>query len=112
MTDLRTMTILGLMGRILPEIDRGDVVPPAEIRDAIAQGTILQYLKDRYGDFPEFSPIYPAEGTLLRKELRGVLEVLRGRESFKLGVEKNGLCFLLAYCIELLVQRNLNEVIQ
>jgi hypothetical protein len=111
MTDLRSVTILGLMARILPEIDRGDIVPPADVRDAIAKGTILELLKQRYGDYPEFSPIHKAESVLLRNELRTMMEAVAGRESFKLGLEKNGLCFLLAYCIELLAHRNIKEVL-
>jgi hypothetical protein len=111
MTDLRSMTILGLMARVLPEIDRGDVLPPADVRDAIAKGTILELLKKRYGDYPEFSPIYEAESALLRKELREVLEAVDGREALKLGLEKNGLCYLLAYCIELLAHRNMKEIL-
>jgi hypothetical protein len=110
MTDLRSLTILGLIGRLLPEIDRGDILPPAEVQDAIAKGTILDLLKKRYGDFPEFSPIHKAESVLLRKELRDVMEAVDGRESFKLGVENNGLCFLVAYCLDMLVHRNLKEL--
>jgi hypothetical protein len=111
MTDLRSLTILGLIGRLLPEIDRGDSLPPAEVQDAIAKGTILDLLKKRYGDYPEFSPIHKAESALLRKELREVMEAVAGRESFKLGVENNGLCFLVAYCLEMLAHRNLKEII-
>jgi hypothetical protein len=39
------------------------------------------------------------------------MEALGGREEFKLGVEKNGLCFVLAYCIELLIHRNLKDIL-
>jgi hypothetical protein len=110
MTDLRSLTILGLIGRLLPEIDRGDVLSPPEVRNAVANGTILDLLKKRYGDFPEFSPIHEAESALLRKELRDAMEAVGGRESFKLGLENNGLCFLIAYCLEMLVHRNLKEL--
>lgn len=34
------------------------------------------------------------------------------REASKLGVEKNGLCYLLAYCMELLVHRNVKEIFE
>jgi hypothetical protein len=111
-TDLRSLTILGLMGRLLGEIDRGNVLPPSEVRTAVANGTILDLLKEQYGDFPEFSPIHKAESALLRTELRTVMEAVDGRESFKLGLEKNGLCFLLAYCIEMLMHRNLKEILR
>jgi len=110
MTDLRSLTILGLISRLLPEIDRGDLLSPSEVRDAVTKGTILDLLKKRYGDFPEFSPIHKAESALLRKELRDAMEAVGGRESFKLGLENNGLCFLIAYCLEMLVHRNLKEI--
>ena len=110
MTDLRSLTILGLIGGLLPEIDRGDVLSPSEVRDAVANGMILDLLKERYGDFPGFAPVYEAESALLRKELRDVMEAVDGRESYKLGLEKNGLCFLIAYCLEMLVHRNLKEL--
>src|SRR5262249_32593678 len=42
--------------------------------------------------------------------LRDVMEAIDGRESFKLGLENNGLCFVVAYCLELLTHRNLKEL--
>jgi hypothetical protein len=110
MTDLRSLTILGLIVRLLPELDRGDVLSPSEVRDAVAKGSILDLLKNRYGDYPEFSPIRKGESALLRQELREAMEAVGGRESFKLGLEKNGLCLLVAYCLEMLVHRNLKEI--
>ena len=110
MTDLRSLPILGLISRLLPEIDRGAILSPSEVRDAIGKGTILDLLKERYGDFPEFSPIRKGESALLRKELREAMEAVGGRESFKLGLENNGLCFLVAYCLEMLVHHNLKEI--
>src|SRR5262249_39247656 len=79
MTDLRSLTILGLIGRLLPQIDRGDDLPPSEVQDAIAKGTILEMLKQRNGDFPEFSPVYKPESILMQKELRDGMEAIDGR---------------------------------
>jgi hypothetical protein len=110
MSDLRSLTILGLIARLLPQIDSGDVLSPSEVREAVDQGTILDLLKNRYGDYPEFSPIRKGESALLRQELREAMEAVGGRESFKLGLEKNGLCFLVAYCLQMLVDRNLKEL--
>jgi hypothetical protein len=67
-------------------------------------------LKQRYGDFPEFSPVYKAESVLQQKELRDVMEAVEGRESSKLGLENNGLCIVVAYCLEMLAHRNLKEI--
>jgi hypothetical protein len=39
------------------------------------------------------------------------LSIYDGREESKMGVRKNGLCLLVGYCIEMLVQRNLREVL-
>jgi hypothetical protein len=63
-----------------------------------------------YGDFPEFAPIHKAEAALLRKELRAVVEKYAGREETKMGVAKNGLCLLVGYCLEMLMERNIHEV--
>jgi hypothetical protein len=38
------------------------------------------------------------------------MEAVDGRESFKLGLENNGLCSVVAYCIEMLAHRNLKEL--
>ena len=110
MTDLRNLTILALMGRLLAQIDKGDVVPPAEIKQAIAKGTVLELLLERFGDFPEFAPIHKAEFAMLQHELRSIMDAVDGREVSKLGVENSGLCLLLAYCIEMLVHRNIKEI--
>jgi hypothetical protein len=112
MTDLRNLTILGVMARLISHIDGGDTVPPVEIKQAVAKGTILELLRKRIGDFPEFSPFHEAESVLLQHELRSVMDGVAGREESKLGVEKNGLCMLLAYCLEMLMHRNIKEIIR
>jgi hypothetical protein len=112
MTDLRNLTIIGMMGRLNMLIDEGEAgLAPAEVKRRIAEGTILDCLRGLYGDFPEFSPIHKAERVLLLKELKTALEIYDGREESKLGVKNNGLCLLVGYCIEMLMQRNLHEVL-
>jgi hypothetical protein len=110
MTDLRSLTILRLMRHLLAHIDRGDVVAPNEIKQAVAQGTVFQLLRKRFRDFPEFSPIHEADSVLLQNELRSTLDTVAGRKEFKLGVENNGLCFLVAYCLEMLAHPNIKEI--
>ena len=112
MTDLRNVTIIGLIGRLNMLIDEGQAPPtPAEVQHRVADGTILKHLATLYGNFPEFSPIHQAEGVLLLKELKGVLELYAGREEHKMGVRNSGLCLLVGYCVEMLAQRNIREVL-
>jgi len=70
----------------------------------------LERLRISFGDFPEFTPVHQAEGILLLKEWKGVVESHRGREETKMGVQHNGLCLLVGYCLEMLMQRNVREV--
>lgn len=112
MTDLRSVTIIGMMGRLNMLIDEGENrLTPAEVKRHITDGTILDCLRRRYGDFPEFAPIHKAEAVLLRRELKAALDTYDGREESKMGVRNNGLCLLVGYCIEMLLQRNLHEVL-
>jgi hypothetical protein len=112
MTDLKNLTILGLLGRLNMLIDEGQAaLPPREVQKRIADGTILRHLAGLYGDFPEFSPVHQIEGVLLLRELQAVLDLYDGREETKMGVQNNGLCLLVGYCVELLVQRNIREVL-
>ena len=60
--------------------------------------------------FPEFSPVQQVETVLLLKELRTVVGTYDGREEAKMGVRNSGLCLLVGYCIEMLMQRNIREV--
>jgi hypothetical protein len=112
MTDLRNLTILGMMARLNMLLDEGaSGLTVAEVKRCITEGTILDRLCRLYGDFPEFAPIFQAEAVLLRQELRAVLEKYDGREESKMGVAQNGLCLLMGYCLEMLVERNLREVL-
>jgi len=107
MTDLRSVTIIGLMGRLNMLIDEAQhVITCAEAKACVTDGTILDRLRRTYGDFPEFAPIHKAEAILLVKELQAVVEKYRDREESKMGVRHNGLCLIVGYCLEMLMERN------
>ena len=111
MTDLRNLTILGLLGRLNGLIDEGETLAPCEeVRRFVRSGKVLDRLRERYGDFPEFSPLNKAEATLLRNELIAMEEKFAGREEDKMGVSRNGLCLLAGYCLEMLIERHIREV--
>ncbi len=111
MTDLRNVAIIGMMGRLNMLIDEGVTAPtPADVKSLVADGTILDRLCSLYGKFPEFAPIHKAEGALLRKELKAVADKYAGEEESRMGVEKNGLCLLMGYCLDMLMERSLHEL--
>jgi hypothetical protein len=112
MTDLRSLAIIGMMGRLNMLVDEADVaISPSEVKQWIADGSILDQLRALYGDYPEFSPVHKAEAILMLTEWKTVLDIYAGREESKMGVSKNGLCLLIGYCIEMLMQRNLRELV-
>jgi hypothetical protein len=93
MSDLRNLTIIGLLGRLNALIDDGGaVLSPEEVKRCIASRTILELLRDRYGDYPELAPIHKAEEILMQQELTAMMEKYSGREEEKMGVRKSGLC--------------------
>jgi hypothetical protein len=113
MTDLRNVTVIGMMARLNTLLDEGASAPtPAEVKKLINEGTILARLCSLYGEYPEFSPIHKAEAVLLRQELKTKVEKFAGREDRKMGVKNNGLCLLLGYCLEVLAERNLHEIMR
>jgi hypothetical protein len=112
MTDLRNIAVIGMMARLNMLVDEATVaISCSDVKQWIADGTILDHLRALYGDFPEFTPVHEAEAILMLKEWRTVVDIYDGREESKMGVSKNGLCLLIGYCIEILVQRNLHELV-
>jgi hypothetical protein len=71
MTDLRNVAVIGMMGRLNMLIDEATVaISPSEVKQWIANGTILDYLRALYGDFPEFTPVHEALGAEDREQGR------------------------------------------
>jgi hypothetical protein len=81
------------------------------VKRCIASRTILELLRCRYGDYPELAPIHKAEAILIQQELTAMMEKYSGREEQKLGVSKSGLCLLVGYCLEILMERNIKQAI-
>ena len=112
MSDLRNLTIIGFLGRLNALLDGGGPGPsPEEVRQCIASRTILELLRGRYGDYPELAPIHKAEAILMQHELIAMMEKYSGREEQKMGVSKSGVCLLVGYCLEILMERNIKEAI-
>jgi hypothetical protein len=71
---------------------------------------LIKFLNERLGDFdwglfgPEFD-----QGTSFVEAMQFEAEVFKDRERRKLGIEKSGVCLLLAFCIEAMQQLGTNE---
>jgi hypothetical protein len=112
MSDLRNLTIIGFLARLNALLDDGGAVPsPEEVKRCIASRTILELLRGRFGDYPEFAPIHQAEAILMQQELAAMTEKYSGREEQKMGVSKSGLCLLVGYGLEILMERHIKEAI-
>lgn len=84
-------------------LDQGEAIPVEVAHERIADGSLLDWLDDRYGKEPHYLDLslYDKDErrTILSgfKELSNVVDASR-----KLGVSHNGIALCLAYCIEIL----------
>ena len=79
-------------------IDRGEVLDIHETRKAINEERIFPWLKDKYGQDVDIS-LYSDSDLREINDLFANLNNVVDAES-KFGIKRNGLCLLLAYCIE------------
>ncbi|WP_300604788.1 hypothetical protein [Niabella sp.] len=81
-------------------VDSGEFISLSDMKKAIDNKTVFSLLKSRYEDRLDISLYTEEELAKLEEffyELNNVLD-----EQRKLGIEKNGLCLLVAYCFEAL----------
>lgn len=79
-------------------IDRGEVLDIQETRNAINGERLFPWLKDKYGRDIDIS-LYSDSDLREINDLFANLNNVVDAES-KLGIKRNGLCLLVAYCIE------------
>jgi hypothetical protein len=96
--------LFSLTSQVNAAIDAGRVkVKPEEMRYIIDQGELFSFLKGQREDFEV--NISPEDQDYLNRNLAQMASLFRSAERKKLGIEKNGLCLLLAYLLEL-IQRS------
>ena len=103
---VRLSTFTYLAFEVNAALDTGNYsgIGIGEIKRHIDAGDILQFLSERLGDDIDLSLFRKADEAEIVERIREVREVLEGRERKKTGICRNGLCLLIAYCLEI-VQR-------
>jgi len=84
-------------------LDQGEVIPIEEVQERIMDGSLLDWLDDRYGKEPHYldlSSYENQERQEINAAFRALLENVNADR--KLGVSRNGIALCLAYCIEIL----------
>jgi hypothetical protein len=103
---LRIAPVSSVAFDLITAIDHGflEEITFDEIYREIESGNLIAFLKNRLGDNVDLSLVTTdtAQGRSFIKVMQRLPDVLRGNERKKLGVEKSGLCLLLAFCIEVM----------
>ncbi len=104
---LQSLTLTILQLNHLLDTGKYNDISTEDVKNEIEKGTILRYLKDKAkGDidlslFLE-SDTYPNFEKLYCEQLQSILEAYGGDERRKWGVEKLGLCLLIAWTNEII----------
>ena len=80
-------------------IDQGEILKVDELKKTIEHGDLFAWLKGKFGDDLDVSLFSDAQ---LRSIQNLFLNQQGINERKKFGVENNGLCFLVAYCLNLI----------
>jgi len=78
------------------------VLPFEEIHTAAEENRLVEYLAERFGDKADLSffRAHPEEEAAVNLALADVAGGFYGRESRKTGVERSGLCLVIAFILE------------
>lgn len=81
-------------------IDNGEFISLSEIKEKINNKAVFPFLKSKYEDRLDISIYTEEELEKLEEFFFGLYNAVD--EQRKMGIEKNGLCLLVAYCFEAL----------
>jgi hypothetical protein len=102
-TNLRLSSLSYLAHEVNAAIDAGRGLDMAfdEVYDAVDQGRVIEFLTERLGETVDLSLLNPGDEQerALAPVLQDVAASLRGRERRKTGVERNGLCLIMTFCL-------------
>lgn len=79
-------------------VDSGEFISLSEMKKAIDNKSVFCFLKSQYKDRLDISLYTEEELTRLEEFFYGLNNVVD--EQRKMGIEKNGLCLLIAYCFQ------------
>jgi hypothetical protein len=102
MTERLRLTTLSIVAfELNAAIDQGliDKFSYDEVYEKIADGSLIVFLRERLGDAIDISLLEhdPEQSTLFIELLQRTANCVTGSD---FGVEKHGICLLLAFCIE------------
>src|SRR5687767_4316600 len=100
-----TYTFLGFHFNSL--VDAGEVLDLQETHDKIRSKSLFKWLKSKYSDSLDVS-LFSKEQLDKIEDFFESLSIVTN-ERRKMGIEKNGLCLLVAYCFEA-TQREENKL--
>lgn len=81
-------------------VDNGEFISLFDIKREINKRNVLNFLKSQYEDKFDISLYTEEELEALEEFFHGLNDAVD--EQRKMGIEKNGLCLLIAYCFEAL----------
>lgn len=91
-----TFTFLGFHFNSL--VDSGEFVGLNEMREQLSKGNLFKWLEEKYGNRVDVSLFSNEEIKKIESFFKNLSDnVDEGR---KMGIEKNGLCLLVAYCFD------------
>lgn len=86
-------------------LDRGKTLDVDEVHRHVEVGDVLDWVSEQFADdYFDISGYTPADRDVVVELFQGLANAVDSRRSF--GVEHNGICLLLAYCIEGIQQLN------
>lgn len=91
-----TFTFLGFHFNSL--VDQGEFVELKLMHNKISSGNLFDWLTDLFGNKLDFSLFTKEEINKIESFFLSLSE--NTDESRKMGIDKNGLCLLVAYCFE------------
>ncbi|OPC27869.1 hypothetical protein BAX97_08005 [Elizabethkingia meningoseptica] len=91
-------TYLGFYLNLL--VDSGEFISLSEIKKEIEKKNVLNFIESKYPDRFDISLYTKEELEALEEYFCSLNDIMD--ESRKMGIEKNGLCLLVAYCFQAL----------
>ena len=91
-----TFTFLGFHFNSL--VDSGEFIELTEMREKLSQGNLFKWLEEKYGHRVDVSLFTNEEIKKIESFFRSLSENVD--EGKKMGIERNGLCLLVAYCFD------------
>lgn len=83
-------------------LDQGETLPIEDVQEKIEDGSLFDWLEERYGKEPHFLDLSPYEDQERGTILAAFQELLGVNADRKFGVTRNGISLCLAFCIEVL----------